>query len=134
MQKDIHIFPCVFIYEKDGISIYFPDLDGCISHGEDEENALANAKEALSLHLYGMEQDNDEIPQPSKLKNIELDKDEKAVLAEVFMPAIRAKQANKYVKKTLTIPAWLNVEAERHGVNFSQILQNGLKEYLHIQK
>jgi hypothetical protein len=38
------------------------------------------------------------------------------------------------IKKTLTIPAWLNLEAERAGVNFSQVLQNGLKEYLHIAK
>lgn len=133
MLKDTYVFPCVFIYEKNGISIYFPDLDGCISHGENEENALINAKEALSLHLYGMEQDREEIPKPTNLRNVQLDEDEETVLIEVFMPAFRAKQANKYIKKTLTIPAWLNIEAERHGVNFSQILQNGLKEYLHIK-
>ena len=132
MQKDTYIFPCVFIYKDEGISIYFPDLDGCISYGEDEKDALLSAKEALSLHLYGMEQDNDVIPEPRQLRVLKIDTDEKAVLIEVFMPAYRAKKANKYVKKTLTIPQWLNIEAERQGVNFSQILQNGLKEYLHI--
>ena len=132
MLKDTYIFPCVFIYRESGISVYFPDLDGCISHGENEWDAYKSAGEALSLHLYGMEIDGDCIPEPSELKNLLLEDDQKAVLVEVFMPVLRSKQANKYVKKTLTIPQWLNVEAERQGVNFSLILQNGLKEHLHL--
>jgi hypothetical protein len=48
------------------------------------------------------------------------------------MPPVRDRINNKVVKKTLTIPQWLNVEAERQGVNFSMVLQNGLKQYLHL--
>ena len=132
MQKDTYIFPCIFKYRNANISIYFPDLDGCVSAGQDERDAFYNAKEALSLHLFGMEQDDDTIPEPSELKCLQLQHDQKAVLIEIFMPPFRARQANKYVKKTLTIPEWLNIEAERAGVNFSQILQNGIKDYLHI--
>jgi len=132
---DTYIFPCVFIYkESGGISIYFPDLDGCISSGENETEACRNAKEALSLHLYGMEQDNDDIPQPSSIRDIVLDDNESIILVEVFMPPFRAKQDNKFVKKTLTIPHWLNIEAERAGVNFSQILQTTLKKHLGIRQ
>jgi len=127
---DNYIFPCVFIYKDDGISILFPDLDGCVSFGENEHQAFYNAKEALTLHLYGMEQDNDPIPEPSMIKNVELDENEQAVLIEAFMPAFRAKQANKFVKKTLTIPEWLNIVAEKNGVNFSQLLQSALKQHL----
>ena len=135
MFKDTYIFPCVFIYkESGGIGIYFPDLDGCVSSGESEQEACHNAKEALSLHLYGMEQDNEEIPNPSSIRDLELENDESPVLVEVYMPSFRAKQDNKFVKKTLTIPNWLNVEAERAGVNFSQILQTSLKEHLGIVK
>jgi predicted RNase H-like HicB family nuclease len=130
MKKDKYVFPCVFIYETDGISIYFPDLDGCISHGKDESDAFSSAGEALSLHLYGMEQDNEDIPAASELKAIDLEDNEKALLVEVFMPVFRAKQSNKYVKKTLTIPEWMNVEAERQGINFSYILQSALREQL----
>jgi len=133
MQKDNYIFPCVFIYkESGGIGINFPDLDGCISFGEDEQKACHNAKEALSLHLYGMEQDNDDIPEPSSIKEIDLEGNESIVLMEVYMPPFRARQDNKFIKKTLTIPQWLNIEAERAGVNFSQILQSSLKEHLGI--
>ena len=129
---DNYIFPCVFIYKDDGISIIFPDLDGCVSFGENEQRAFYNAKEALTLHLYGMEQDNDPIPSPTLAKDIELEENEKTVLVEAFMPAFRAKQANKYIKKTLTIPEWLNIVAEKEGVNFSQVLQAALKEKLHV--
>ena len=130
---DSYIFPCVFIYKDDGISIYFPDLDGCVTFGENETLAFYNAKEALTLHLYGMEQDNEPIPEPSTVKGIELDDNEQTVLIEAFMPAFRAKQANKFVKKTLTIPEWLNIVAEREGINFSQVLQTALKEKLHVE-
>ena len=133
MQKDTYIYPCIFIYkENGGIGINFPDLDGCISYGEDEQQACQNAKEALSLHLYGMEQDKDEIPAPSSIKDVELESNESIILMEVYMPAFRARQDNKFIKKTLTIPQWLNIEAERAGVNFSQILQSSLKEHLGI--
>ena len=134
MKRDTYIFPCIFIYNDTGISIYFPDIDGCVSHGDNENDAFYNAKEALTLHMFGMEQDGDEIPAPSELRSIQLPDNQQAVLIDVFMPPFRAKQANKYVKKTLTIPEWLNLEAERTGVNFSQVLQTGLKEYLQLTR
>jgi predicted RNase H-like HicB family nuclease len=129
---DSYMFPCIFIYKDDGISIIFPDLDGCVSFGENEQQAFYNAREALTLHLYGMEQDDDPIPEPSSVKDIALDKNEQAVLIEASMPAFRAKQAGKFVKKTLTIPEWLNIVAEQEGINFSQLLQTALKERLHV--
>ena len=133
MYKDQYIYPCVFVYEADGISVHYPDLDGCVTFGIDEQQAFHNAKEALTLHLYGIEQDNDAIPSPSKIKDITLDENEQALLLEVFMPAFRAKQANKLVKKTLTIPEWLNIVAEKNNVNFSQLLQGALKQHLQLE-
>ncbi|MCL1994771.1 MAG: type II toxin-antitoxin system HicB family antitoxin [Defluviitaleaceae bacterium] len=134
MFKDTYVFPSIFIYSKDGIHIYFPDLDGCVSFGENEQQACHNAKEVLSLHIYGMEQDNEKIPEPSTLFDMELEKNERLLFIDVFMPTFRAKQDNKSVNKTLTLPRWLNIEAECAGVNFSQILQTALKEHLGISK
>ena len=129
---DNYLYPCVFIYEDKGISILFPDLDGCVSFGENENQAYCNAKEALALHLYGMEQDDEHIPAPSMIKDVELEENERAVFIEAFMPAFRAKQANKTVKKTLTIPAWLSIVAEKEGINFSQVMQTALREKLQV--
>ena len=54
------------------------------------------------------------------------------MLVNVFMPAVRDRIRNHFIKKTLSIPYWLNIAAEQQGVNFSGVLQNALKEYLHI--
>jgi len=132
MSKDRYVYPAVFHYAADGISVEFPDLPGCLTCGDTTEEALSMAKEALELHLYGMERDTDEIPSPSDLINIQLESNERIVFIEVFMPPVRDEQENKAIKKTLTIPKWLNDEAEKENVNFSQILQSGLKQYLGI--
>lgn len=126
----------IFTFADNGIHITFPDLPGCVSFGKDEEEAMRMSKEGLTLHLYAMEQDNDEIPVASKLRVLaeqeELEKNETFMLIEVFMPPFRERQSKKFVKKTLSIPYWLNKEAEERKVNFSQTLQNALKRQLNI--
>ncbi len=133
-MQDIYRFIAVVSFDDDGISINFPDLKGCFTCANTEDEIYKMAKEVLGLHLWGMEQDNEPIPNPSALKDIRLAKNETTILVEIFMPSIRDKINNKTIKKTLTIPQWLNIEAEKRDVNFSQILQNALKEYLQIQK
>ena len=132
MLKDVYIYPAILTYTDKGISIEFPDLPGCLPCADTSEEAVKNAKEALGLHLWGMEKDNDPLPEPTDILKINHSNDEALLLVEVFMPPIRDRLSNKYVKNTLSIPQWLNAEAEHAGVNFSLILQNGLKEYLHL--
>lgn len=128
-------FIAVFAYYDDGISITYPDLPGCVSFGQNEAEAMECAKTSLMLHLYGMEQDEEEIPQPRQLialnKENPLKENEIFTMIEVFMPSFREKQAKKFVKKTLSIPYWLNAEAEHYNINFSQTLQNALISQLH---
>lgn len=132
-MKDTYIFPAVFDFADDGISIEFPDLPGCLPCADNVEEAVKNAKEALMLHLFGMEQDGEEVPQPTSVGKIKLESNQSLVLIDVFMPPFRERQNNRYVKKTLSIPSWLNAEAEHYGINFSQTLQNALKEQLNIR-
>jgi len=132
-MKDTYIYPAILNYTENGISIEFPDLPGCLPCADTSEEAARNAKEAMGLHLWGMEKDNDSIPEPTDIIDLKYSNAEVPLLVEVFMPPIRDRLNNKFVKKTLSIPQWLNVEAERAGVNFSLILQNGLKDYLHLQ-
>ena len=130
-MKDTYIFPAVFDYAEDGISIEFPDLPGCLPCADNVDEAVKNAKEALMLHLYGMEEDNEEIPEPTPINKIHLEPNQAIVLTDVFMPPFREKQKTRYVKKTLSIPSWLNAEAEHYGINFSAVLQEALKQRLH---
>ncbi|MED5053794.1 type II toxin-antitoxin system HicB family antitoxin [Anoxybacillus rupiensis] len=129
-KKDRYIYPAVFDYADDGISVEFPDLPGCFTCGDTEEEAFQMAKEAMALHLYGLEQENEEIPQPSKVSEIQTENNQVIVFIEVWMPPFRHEMENKAVKKTLTIPKWLDDLAKQYDVNYSQILQEALKKHL----
>ncbi|ACD23149.1 HicB family protein [Clostridium botulinum] len=130
--KDMYVFPAIFTYDNDGISIEFPDLPGCLSCADTTDEAIKMAKEALALHLYGMEEDNESIPKDTPINNLTLLENQIPMLIEVYMPLYRTAIENQSIKKTLTIPQWLNKLAEKNEINFSQILQAALKEQLGI--
>ena len=132
MQKDYYSYIAVVSFDPDGISIEYPDLDGCYSCADNNEEIFKMAKEVLGLHLWSMENDGEEIPAPSAIKDMNLEENQTAIMVEVFMPPVRERQNTRVVKKTLTIPFWLNAEAEQAGVNFSQILQTSPKEHLGV--
>lgn len=127
MKKDYYIYPAIFEYAKDGISISFPDLPGCISCAKTDEDALYMAKDALGLYIACSEEDNEELKKPSKLNEINLKENQRAVLIEVNMPLFREAVQNASVKKTLTIPKWINDLAERNNINFSRASSKGDK-------
>ena len=133
MAKDFYSYPVIFYYDEDGISIEFPDLPGCLSCAQTTEEAFRRAKEALGLHMYSMEQDSEQIPAPSPVRNLHPEDSGVLAMVEVYMPVVRDRIKNRSVKKTLTLPAWLNHEAEAAHLNFSQILQEGLKSRLGVQ-
>lgn len=127
-KQDRYVYPAILTYEEgQEIAVTFPDLPGCATSGETDEEAFACGKEALGLHLWGMERDGDDIPEPSRVQDIHTEINEVIALIEVYMPAIRLSQENRSVNRTVTIPAWLNAKALECGVNFSQVLQEALR-------
>lgn len=134
MLKDNYSYIAVFSYDEDGICIDFPDFPGCCPCADknDTEAALKNAKEALGLHIWGMEQDHEELPIPTPITQLHLVQNQIPVLIQVFMPVIRERINNCSVNRTVTLPAWLNAAAQEHNVNFSQVLQEALKAQLHM--
>lgn len=133
-MKDKYIYPAVLRYEDESILVSFPDHEGCITFGENEEEAIFNAKEALEGYLYLIEREGLDIPEPSKIFGIARSDNETIVLVDVWMPLVRDQEANRSVKKTLTIPKWLNDIAEQNKINFSHLLQVSLKEQLGLNK
>lgn len=128
MKKNNYIYPAVFTFEEgQEIAVLFPDFDVATS-GVDEEDAFKSAKELLGLTLYSMEEDKEEIPQPSPINELRLKKNQVSCLVDVFMPSIREAQNTKSVNRTVTLPAWLNAKSLELGVNFSQVLQEALLE------
>ncbi|MCR5335058.1 MAG: type II toxin-antitoxin system HicB family antitoxin [Synergistes sp.] len=132
MNKDNYIYPAVFEYAEDGISISFPDLPGCFSCAGSDEEAYFMARDAMRGWLLVAEECGDEISAPTPLKDVVLETNQRAVLIDVNLAFYREAYRNRAVKKTLTIPAWLNDLAEKEHVNFSFVLQTALKEHLNV--
>lgn len=133
-KAERYFYPAIFTYEEgQEIAVEFPDLN-CATSGVDDNDALLSARELLGCVMYGLEEDKEEIPKPTKLSDIELEKNEKAVLIDVYMPSVRQANINKSINRTVTLPAWLNAAALEHNINFSQVLQDALKTQLHIAK
>ena len=134
MKKDSYEFTAVFQYAEDGINITFPDIPSAISCAQSTEEAIKNAEEVLGLVLYDMECDNKEIPEATPFEKVKTKANEKAIITRIWMPLVRNELEEQAVKKTLTIPQWLNKLAEAENVNFSKLLQSALKDYLKVKR
>lgn len=129
-----YIFPAIFSQEDNGsFSVSFPDIDNCYTQGDDLQDAYEMAEDVLCLFLYKMEEASENIPTPSNPKDIQVNDNSFVAIIGADTLEYRMFYDNKAVKKTLTIPQWLNTMAEREGVNFSYVLQSALKEKLGIQ-
>ncbi|MCM1287184.1 MAG: type II toxin-antitoxin system HicB family antitoxin [Clostridium sp.] len=128
-------YPAVFQTEDDGgFSVFFPDIDGCNTCGDNLNDAYEMASDALGLVLSYMDENNEIIPEPSTPNNLVLDEGQFVVLIKFNMLEYLKKNNSKSIKKTLTIPEWLNEEALRCNINFSQALQEVLMEKIQAVK
>ncbi len=112
--------------------IRFPDLEDCYTCGDDIVDGLIMAEDVLALVLYGYEKDGRDIPLPSKETDIPLKNGEFVNYVACDTLEYRKIYSNKAVKKTLTIPEWLNEAATAMGLNFSQILQEALMSKIQL--
>lgn len=132
-KKDTYVYPAVFEKTATGYSVLFPDLPGCFTVGKTLEEAYTMAKEAVGLHLWGFERDGEDIPDTSSVDTIQAEYPGELIgLVEVSMQLLHAKLDTRAVKKTLTIPYYLNQMAEKRKINFSQVLQTALRDQLGI--
>ncbi len=132
MKKDVRIYPALLSEEGKYICVRFPDLPGCNTFGEGYADAIASARDALGGHLLCMEEDNDPIPVPTPVSGLKPEKGEVAVLIDVRMDILREEEANKSVSKNVTLPSWLNQLAMESKINFSNTLQEALREKLGV--
>ena len=128
-----YLYQAIFTKEENGqYSVNFPDVPQCFTCGDDLQDAYDAAQDVLCLRLYDIEESGGEVPVPS-LDRIQTERPEDIVsLVECDTMEYRRMYDSKAIKKTLTIPAWLNTMAERADLNFSSILQNALKNELNL--
>jgi len=128
-----YVYPAIFTPLEDGqYDVYVPDLPYVRTCGKDLAEAIEMAEDATSHWLWDAENKKEDIPKPSK--TLEHEAPQFINLVKADTGKFQRIMDRRAVKKTLTIPAWLNEEAENAHVNFSGILQSALKEHLHIQE
>jgi len=126
-----YTYPAVFEKEEyGGYSIHFPDVEGCYTQAESIAEGIENAGDALCLMLYELEKQGKPLPKSSGLREINVSENDIVTLIACDTQFYKNYYEGKSVKINATIPLWLKEEGEKHHVNFSQILQNGVKEYL----
>ena len=125
-------YPAIFhAAEEGGYWVTFPDIPECITEGDDMEEAYQMAVDALGLVLTDMEMEGIELPKASSLDDVDPE-DGILVIVEFDIAEYRRKYCSKAIKKTLSIPEWLNAAAMRENINFSQVLQDALIQKLNI--
>lgn len=122
------VYPAIFEQNEDGsYTITYPDLPGCISEGKTLSNAIDMAQKALIQWLEYLHDENQLIPIATDIKHL-------TVQADQFINLIKVEiRNNKAVRRTVSIPSWLDTEATNAGISLSKILQDALKERLNIQ-
>lgn len=118
------IYPALFRVEDGAYWVEFPDLTGCQTYGESLSETVMNAKEALEGYTISIMENKEKLPEPSDITSIKCENGAFATLIDVDISAYLNK--SKAIKKTLTIPQWLNDMAVEKGINFSQTLQDAL--------
>lgn len=120
-------YPAIFHKaEEGGFWITFPDFPECMTQGDEMQQAYEMVVDALGLAIASREEEGVNIPSPSEPHQITPEADSFCVIIEFDMLAYKKRTNSKAVKKTLSIPEWLNEEATALGVNFSQVLQEAL--------
>ena len=138
----LSIYPAIFYQESNGISVVFPDLNHLSTCGDNIQEAMAMAVDCLAGYLFSEKLDGNDIPSPTPIDQLDIycedDTDEEraiprfANMVSVDVELYAAKHFNKAVKKTLTIPQWLNDIAISKKINFSKVLQNALVKELNL--
>lgn len=117
----------MIVHEENGYWAEFPDLDGCNAQGDTLNELLDDAKGALETHIYCILIDGEVLNKPSDPRSICTDDNSFVALISAD---VDINKENKSVKKTLTIPYWMNEQAEQQGLNFSKTLQEAILQKL----
>ncbi|MEA5057235.1 MAG: type II toxin-antitoxin system HicB family antitoxin [Anaerotignum propionicum] len=134
------VYPVIFTHDADVFLVEVPDLE-ILTEGSDLVNAIYMARDAIGLKGIAIEDEGDEVPEPSEVENIDVkksvfykDKNSFISLVDIDFSEYRRRHDNKMVRRNVTLPNWMNVAAEKENINVSKVLQEALSERLQIAK
>lgn len=126
-----YFYPVILEPEEVGYSVYVPDIKGCATQGENMEDVFEMVQDAIGLMLEDVQEKD--FPTPSKPEDIKLTGKQFVIMVPFDSLAYEQKYNTKPVKKTLSIPAWLNSLAEENHINFSHLLKTALCDKLQVK-
>ena len=127
-----YIYPAIITPEEDGILVYFPDIDGTHTDGATIEEALDNAEDVLNLMLMTMEDEGMEIKKPTAVAELEVPAGSTISLVRADTLAYRRKVDTRAVRKSVSVPAWMDSMVKKNNLNLSNLLQNAIRKELNL--
>lgn len=134
------VYPVIFTQTQNGFLIEVPDLE-ILTEGTNMENAIDMARDAISITLVSMEENNEVIPTPSAMENVNVERGIFAENGKGFVSMVdtdtkeyRRKIDTTPVRRNVSLPTWLNDEVNAAGINVSRVLQDALMERLNIER
>ncbi len=124
-------YPIIMTQGKNHIVVYIPDFN-INTQGNDYADAIEMARDAIGLMGIDMEDDNEQIPEPSDLITLHTNEGEILTLVDADFTEYRRQNDMRTVRRNVTLPSWLNSVAEKSGINVSAVLQKALREELHV--
>lgn len=125
------VYPAIFEQDTVGFGIYFPDVEGAVTQAESIPEGLVLAADALGIMLADLIEKDCPLPAPMPINEITVDKQTQFVTLVAVNLADYLKES-QLDKKNVSIPHWLNVRAEKAGVNFSKTLTEALMDKLEV--
>lgn len=127
-----YVYPAILTQEDEGIIVSFPDVEGARTDGATMEEALENADDVLNLMLLTMEEKHMNIKPPTPIASLDVPKGSTVALVRADTLAYSKKVDTRAVRKSVSIPAWMDSLAREHNLNFSNVLQNAICREMNI--
>ena len=124
-------YPVMISKGKKFLIASVPDCD-IDTQGENLVDAIEMARDAISIWCVGEQDAGRQLPAPSELSTIKCNPGDTLTLVDVDIDVYRRKLNTRTIRKNLTVPSWLNEQAEQAGINFSGVLQEALKQKLGV--
>ena len=127
------VYPVIFLKTEAGYVAHVPDMD-IDTQGADLAEAIEMARDAIGVIGIDMQDDQKEIPLPSNIEDIVCDVNEIVSMVDIDFVAYRRANDKKTVRRTVSLPSWLDAAATRSGINVSAVLRTALEKELDLDK
>jgi predicted RNase H-like HicB family nuclease len=125
------VYPVIFSREEDGsFCVYAPDIPGCVTEASDYADGVTKIRDGICGMLYAMERGGLSVPKPSDPGGVRLEPGDVVALVDAPLEDYKRRVGNRAVRRTISIPEWMDDLVSRSGISLSQVMQDALRQTL----